>query len=133
MASEQEHTVRRLAAVCEQLDDIRRDLRSGPGGDDGPVERVLAAARAGADVADALDGLHAVLQAGGDPWGLDGYADDGPGLRGIWPEGITRPSPGEHVYLCPADRCTRFWWPRRATEPVPECRMSGATLRRKRL
>ncbi|MER5907853.1 hypothetical protein ABT150_48935 [Streptomyces mirabilis] len=133
MADERGHMAGRLAAMCGHLDEIRRDLRSVPGGDDGPVERVLAAVRDGADVAGALDGLHAVLQAGGDPWGLDGYADDGSGLRGIWPDGIARPSPGEHVYLCPADRCTRSWWPRRATEPVPECGMSGAALRRKRL
>ncbi|MFE2498395.1 hypothetical protein [Streptomyces scopuliridis] len=133
MVDEQGRVAGWLAAVCGRLDEIRRDLRSVPGGDDGAVERVLAAVRDGTDVAGALDGLHAVLQTGGDPWGLDGYADDGSGLRGIRPDGIARPSPGEHVYLCPGDRCARSWWPRRATEPVPECGMSGAALRRKRL
>ncbi|MFH8443495.1 hypothetical protein ACH4D3_19985 [Streptomyces sp. NPDC018026] len=133
MADERGYAAERLAAVCRHLEEIRRDLRSVTAGDDSPVERVLAAVRDGDDVADALDGLHAVLQVGGDPWGLDGYADDGSGLRGMRPEGIRRPSPGEHVYLCPGGRCTRSWWPRRATEPVPECRMSGVALRRKRL
>ncbi|WP_435606310.1 hypothetical protein [Streptomyces ardesiacus] len=133
MADERGCTAGRLAALCGHLDEIRRDLRGVPTGEDSPVERVLAAVRGGGDVADALDRLHAMLQVGGDPWGLDGYADEGSGLRGMWPEGVARPLTGEHVYLCPGGLCTRSWWPRRAAEPVPECRMSGAALRRKRL
>ncbi|WP_326690704.1 hypothetical protein OIE63_28635 [Streptomyces sp. NBC_01795] len=133
MTDEHGDAAERLAVVCEYLDEIRRDLRSGPGGGDTAVEQVLAAVRNGADAADSLDGLHAVLQVGGDPWGLNGYAGDGSGTRGLQPAGISRPNPGEHVYVCPADRCTRYWWLQQATAPVPHCHISGTVLRRKRL
>ncbi|MEV5349728.1 hypothetical protein ACIG54_37320 [Streptomyces achromogenes] len=120
-----------LAAVCAHLEEIRADLRSGPGGDEGPVERVLAAARDGGDVAGTLAVLHAVLQAGGDPQGLHGYADHPRAVRGLRPAGIstTRTEP---VYVCPAGRCARYWWPQPAV-PVPHCEISSTLLRRERL
>jgi hypothetical protein len=36
------------------------------------------------------------------------------------------------VYLCPAGRCSRLWWPQAAV-PVPHCEISGQSLRRVRL
>src|SRR5882757_3951440 len=89
----------RLAAVCAHLEEIRADLRSGPGGDGGPVERVLAATRDSRDVAGTLEVLHAVLQSGGDPQGLDGYADHAGATRGLRPAGIST-TRAEPVYLC---------------------------------
>ncbi|MFD4231398.1 hypothetical protein [Streptomyces sp. NPDC058545] len=121
----------RLAAVCAHLKEIRGDLRSGPGGDEGPVERVLAAARNGGDVAGTLAVLHAVLQAGGDPQGLHGYTDQAGAIRGLRLAGINT-TRAEPVYLCPAGRCARYWWPLPAV-PVPHCAISNTLLRRERL
>ncbi|TVL90263.1 hypothetical protein CD790_22370 [Streptomyces sp. SAJ15] len=121
----------RLAAVCAHLGEIRRDLQEGPGGDDAPVDRLLAAARGGGDIAGPLAALHAVLQAGGDPQGLDGYAGAGAATRGVRPVGISD-RPAESVYLCPTGRCARYWWPQ-ATAPVPRCAITSAVLRWERL
>ena len=121
----------RLAAVCAHLQQIREDLLVGPGRDDGPLERVLVAARDGGDVAGTLSLLHAVLQAGGDPLGLDGYTDVASAVRGLRPTGISSLS-AELVYLCPEGRCARYWWPQ-GTAPVPHCAISSSTLRRERL
>ncbi|QXE38142.1 hypothetical protein KQY30_31850 [Streptomyces sp. GMY02] len=121
----------RLAAVCAHLEEIRADLRDGPGGEHGPVERVLAAAHGGGDVVAPLAVLHAVLQAGGDPQGLDGYTDHAGAIRGLRPAGIST-TRAEQVYLCPAGRCARYWWPK-AAAPVPHCAISNSTLRRERL
>ncbi|MFD5782641.1 hypothetical protein [Streptomyces sp. NPDC126933] len=121
----------RLAAVCAHLEEIRADLRSGPGGDEGPVERVLAAARDGDDPEGTLAVLHAVLQADGDPQGLDGYTNHAGATRGLRPAGIST-TRAELVYVCPAGRCARYWWPQAAV-PVPHCAISGIPLRRERL
>ncbi|MFE7161713.1 hypothetical protein [Streptomyces sp. NPDC057636] len=121
----------RLAAVCAHLEEIREDLRSGPGGDEGPAEDVLSVARDGGDVVAALTVLHAILQAGGDPQGLDGYTDHAGATRGLRPAGISS-ARAELVYLCPAGRCARYWWPQ-AAAPVPHCTIIGSTLRRERL
>ncbi|MFJ4526201.1 hypothetical protein ACIP4Y_35685 [Streptomyces sp. NPDC088810] len=119
----------RLAAVCAHLEEIRRHLREGPG--EGPVERLLDAARDGQDFAGPLMLLHAVLQAGGDPQGLDGYADTGSATRGVRSVGISV-QPGERVYLCPDGRCARYWWPQ-STGEVPRCAISGNALQPERL
>ncbi|MFE0653720.1 hypothetical protein ACFVZH_34680 [Streptomyces sp. NPDC059534] len=121
----------RLAAVCTHLEAIREDLRGGPGGDEGPVEDVLTTARNGGDVASTLAVLHAVLQADGDPQGLDGYTDHASATRGLRPAGISS-ARAELVYLCPAGRCARHWWPQAAAS-VPHCAISGSMLRRERL
>ncbi|MFD3993318.1 hypothetical protein [Streptomyces sp. NPDC058583] len=121
----------RLAAVCAHLEEIRADLRSGPSGEDDLLERVLAAARDGGDVAGTISVLHAVLQAGGDPMGLDGYTDSAGATRGLRPAGISS-ARTELVYLCPAGRCARYWWPQ-ATAPVPHCAINGSILRQERL
>jgi hypothetical protein len=121
----------RLAGVCAYLEEIRADLRGEPGGDEDPVERVLAAARDGGNVAGPLAELHAVLQAGGDPLGLDGYTDHAGATRGLRPAGIST-ARAELVYLCPEARCARYWLPLAAV-PVPHCAISGTMLRQERL
>jgi hypothetical protein len=123
-----------LAVVCAHLEEIRADLRGGPGGDAGPVERVLSAVRDGSDPEAALTALHAVLQAGGDPLGLDGYGGPPGGLRGLpglRAEGINAPH-AEWVYLCPTGRCPRHAWPA-AAAPQPRCAIRGTELRLERL
>ncbi|MEO3749413.1 hypothetical protein [Streptomyces sp. B6B3] len=55
MAEEHGETAARLAVVCAYLEDIRRDLRQGPGGDEAPVDRVLAAVRDGGDLTGVVD------------------------------------------------------------------------------
>ncbi|NEA66991.1 hypothetical protein [Streptomyces sp. SID12488] len=122
---------RRLAAVCAHLKEIRADLRGGPGGDEDQVEQVLAAVQDGGDVVGTLAVLHAVLQAGGDPLGLDGYTDHAGTNRGLRPAGIST-ARTELVYLCPAGRCARYWLPLAAV-PVPHCAISSTMLRRERL
>ncbi|SFT29832.1 hypothetical protein [Streptomyces sp. ok210] len=121
----------RLAAVCTHLEEIRADLRSGPSEEVDLLERVLAAARDGGDIAGMISVLHAALQAGGDPLGLDGYTDHSGAIRSLRPAGISS-ARAELVYLCPEGRCARYWWPQ-ATAPVPHCAISGSILRRERL
>ncbi|MEO3749415.1 hypothetical protein [Streptomyces sp. B6B3] len=132
MTGEHQEAAERLAVVCAYLGEIRRDLLQGPGGDEVPMEQVLTAAQSGGNLAGPLAVLHAVLQAGGDPLGLDGYSDNGQGLRSLRPVGISDDRPGERVYLCPTSRCARYWWPQ-ATVDVPHCAISGTALRRDRL
>ncbi len=122
---------RRLAAVCSHIAEMGADLRNGPAGDEGPLERLLAAVRDGRDVSAPMAVLHAALQAGGDPLGLDGYAPGGGSARGLRLTGVAD-RPAEPVYLCPAGRCDRYWWPR-GPVPVPHCAIDGAELRAERL
>ncbi|MEE4418400.1 hypothetical protein [Streptomyces bugieae] len=114
-----------IAYVCDQLDRIRATLEAY--GTDGaaPLERLLAALRAGGDLGPPLDVLHEALLAAGDAAGVNGRA------RGLTPLGITSPAPDEWVLLCPAGLCARHAWPDRG-EP-PRCRISDRPLRRERL
>lgn len=125
-------TSERLAAVCAHLEEIRSDLLSGPGGDDAPVEQALAAARGAGDISGPLAALHAILQASGDPQGLDGYTGTGGSSRSVRPVGIGSDRLAERVYLCPESRCTRYWWPQ-GPAAVPRCAVSGTALRLDRL
>jgi len=84
----------RLAAVCAHLEEIRADLRSGPGGDGGPVERVLAATRDSRDVAGTLEVLHA------DPGAL---ARGGASFTGAGDRHQLRPDLGSSRGLPPRD------------------------------
>ncbi|NGO48155.1 hypothetical protein [Streptomyces ureilyticus] len=121
----------RLAVVCAYLEEIRTDLREGPGEDEGPVEHLLVTVREGGDLTGPLAALHAILQVGGDPQGLDGYTDHAGTIRGVRPAGISD-RPTEQVYLCPIRKCGRYWWPQ-STAEVPRCAISGTALRRERL
>ena len=128
-------TAAALAYICANVEQLREDLRGGAGGDDAPLEQLLAALGDGGDLAGPLDRLHARLQADGDAVGIYGHTGDGAATRGLSPAGIGGvglPGPAEIVYLCPAARCVRFEWPRTAA-PVPRCRISGESLRRERL
>jgi hypothetical protein len=96
------------------------------------VEQVLTAIRGGGDISGPLAVLHAVLQADGDPQGLDGYTGTRGSIRGVQPVGIDRDCTAERVYLCPAGLCARYWWPQGPTA-VPRCAVSGTALRQDRL
>ncbi|MFD5315896.1 hypothetical protein [Streptomyces sp. NPDC127098] len=117
-----------LAAVCAHADEIRAALLARPGHGAGPLDDVLAAMDAGAGLAGPLDVLHAVLQASGDALGLLAYSDHDATTRGLQPTGISETELAETVYLCPTDRCTRYWFPI-GSAPVPGCRFDGAPLR----
>lgn len=121
-----------LAAVCAHAEEIRADLLDGSGGGEAPLDDVLAAMAAGDDLAAPLEALHAVLQASGDALGLLGYSDHVATTRGLRPTGVGEAELVETVYLCPAGRCTRYWFPV-GSAPVPHCRLDGVPLRADRL
>ncbi|TDC25965.1 hypothetical protein E1265_05555 [Streptomyces sp. 8K308] len=123
-----------LAAVCGHAKEIRADLLHGSGGGAAPLDDVLAAMAAGDDLAAPLEALHAVLRASGDALGLLGYSDHVATTRGLEPAGIVGVEDGlvETVYLCPAGRCTRYWFPV-GSAPVPHCRFDDVPLRGERL
>ncbi|MFF7174776.1 hypothetical protein [Streptomyces pseudovenezuelae] len=126
-------TAQRLAAVCSSVEKIRGRLLNSPAGNDDILEEVLIAARSDGEIAGPVDVLHAVLQALGDAQGLYSYSDNGRTVdRGVHPAGIDRERPAEAVYLCPAARCARFWWPQ-GPVPVARCAISGEALRWDRL
>lgn len=116
-----------LAHVCAHLEEIREDLREGPGGSDAPLERLLSRLRDGGEVTECLEALHAALQAGGDALGVHRSA-----ARGLEAAGIRRDVPVEVLYLCPSGRCSRHAWPDRTGE-VPVCAVDGRPLRDERL
>lgn len=117
------------AAVCEHGESYRPVLLYRLG-DAGPLDRAIEALRTGADPVAALDELDAALQASGDPRGLYGA------LRGSrdpsTATGIASAVPGESVYLCPTERCSRFWLTE-GPAPVAQCSLSEAPLRRRKL
>ncbi|MFJ7955772.1 hypothetical protein ACIQ62_05700 [Streptomyces sp. NPDC096319] len=116
-------------AVCERGERYRPFLVSRIGDAD-PLDRAIDALRTGADPVAALDELDAALQASGDPHGLYGA------LRGVHDPstatGIEPSAAGESVYLCPTDRCSRFWLPDDVS-PTERCALSEAPLRRRKL
>ncbi|MFD7003806.1 hypothetical protein ACFWA5_48135 [Streptomyces mirabilis] len=130
MAEPDETARSMLAIVCVNAEDIRRRLCNGPTGNAALLEEVLTAARGGRETSGPVDVLHAVLQALGDARGL--YAYRRTAGRGVHPPGADRECPDEPVYLCPAARCARFWWPE-GPVLVPRCAISGDALRRDRL
>ncbi|WP_392675827.1 hypothetical protein [Streptomyces sp. LN785] len=124
-----------LAYICAHLEQVRDDLRTGAGGDEGPLDQLLAAIGNGENLTDPLDLLHARLQADGDAAGIYGHTGNVAVTRNLRPAGVDRAGltgAAETVYLCSAARCARFEWPQPAT-PIPQCRISGETLRRERL
>jgi hypothetical protein len=118
----------RLAGACGFEADIRRRLCAGPVGDATVLENVLTAARGGGDLTGPLETLHAVLQAIGDPDGLDRYTGpSGVGDRGVHAAGVDRGTPNGTVWLCPTRTCLRFTWPSGAAQ-APRCAVTGADL-----
>jgi len=115
-----------VAYVCDQLDQIRAVLQAyGPTGA-APLERLLAALRAGEELTAPLDALDAALLAAGDALGIGGR------VRGLNPTGVDRAVPEEWVLLCPSGQCSRHALPDDRGE-APRCRISGRPLRGERL
>jgi hypothetical protein len=114
-----------IAYVCTQLDRMREDLQAyGPQGAE-PLERVVAAVRAGQDPTAPLDALHEALLFAGDATGVRGQG------RGLFPIGVGAQRPDGWLLLCPTGQCARYAWPD-AQEPSG-CRITGQPLRRERL
>ncbi|MFI9785992.1 hypothetical protein ACIHEI_21190 [Kitasatospora sp. NPDC051984] len=111
---------RMMAIVCHQHEHIRDDLADDPA----PLQRVIGLPPGSPELADALDTLHAAVQATGDPEGLFGYAEGG-STREVAPLGH-RLGRVEFVYRCPQLRCSGRPWQRGSEDPV--CGLSGLSL-----
>ncbi|UXY25985.1 hypothetical protein [Streptomyces sp. HUAS TT20] len=127
-----QRTAATLAYVCAKVEQIREDLCTGAGGDEAPLDQLLAAIRDGGDLTGPLDRLHHRLQADGDAKGIYGNIRNGAAPHGLHPAGIDASGPPEIVYLCPVSQCSRYWWPQAAAS-VPQCQIRGEKLRRGRL
>lgn len=114
-----------VAYVCDELAHIRETLEARTSEGVAPLERVLAALRAGEALAAPLDALHEALLTAGDASGIYGHP------RGLIPRGVSPAMPDEWVLLCPRNQCSRHAW---ADGPeAPRCRITGQPLRRERL
>lgn len=129
--AEPDEEAQRLAIVCANVEKIRKRLRESRAGSDAVLEELLSAARGGGDVEGAVNVLHAVLQALGDAQGLYAYSENRrpTGRSGVHAAGVHHNHLSEPVFLCPAHRCSRYWWPQ-GPAPVPRCEISGDALRR---
>jgi hypothetical protein len=114
--------------VCDHLADIRDHLEHL--GDTGPLDRLLAAIRAGDDLTGPLDRLHELLVAEGDVLGVYGSTGRSGSPR---PAGIPDPVPAEAVFLCPRRRCSRYRWPLPGQDAAPSCDIDGTPMLPERL
>ncbi|MGN9845171.1 hypothetical protein ACTMTI_44320 [Nonomuraea sp. H19] len=113
--------------VCQHLADIRWQLEQA--GDTGPLDRLLAALRADAEVDGLIRALHEALQAGGDALGVYGNVRSAiPKALGDF--GLARPK--RALYLCPGRRCARYAWFDPAASP-PVCGIDGEPMLQERL
>ncbi|MFD3565972.1 hypothetical protein [Streptomyces sp. NPDC058667] len=113
-----------LARVCAELEDRRALLRETGG--EAVLDRLLTAVGAGGDVERKLDELHDTLLRCGDAAGVYGDGLRAPGAR---PDVLPAADPVDVVFLCPAGRCSRLWWPGDTGEEPPICSLSGEALR----
>lgn len=123
-----DRTAAAVGYVCGHIADIRDHLEQL--GDTGPLDRLLAAARAGDELTGTLDDLHETLLAGGDVLGVYGNAARSGGPR---PTGIADPVPAETVFLCPHRRCSRYRWPSPGGGAAPACDIDGTAMVPERL
>jgi hypothetical protein len=131
---EADRTADALAYVCARLDWLRSlPLGNGPTAQS-PLQQLLDAVRRGQDVSAHLDALHTAVQSAGDALGVRGargHARRGEG-SGLNLAGIDGRAPFEHLYLCPADRCSGRRPDRTTVFPLI-CGITGERLRRERL
>ncbi|MFE9881559.1 hypothetical protein [Streptomyces sp. NPDC005784] len=113
-----------LARACAELEDRRALLRET--GAEAVLDRLLSVVRSGGDVEPELDELHETLLQCGDAAGLYGDGLRGPGAR---PDVLPAADRADVVFLCPASRCSRLWWPDESREESPTCSLSGEALR----
>lgn len=116
-------TARAVYYVCDHLADLRGLLERGDGTE--PLDRVLAAVRAGGELPALLDELHAAVQAGGDALGIYGQTRS----VGPRPAGIGGSRAAQVVFLCPVDKCSRAWWPDDSAAARPACQIHDQPLR----
>ncbi|MFE0135761.1 hypothetical protein ACFWY6_29940 [Streptomyces sp. NPDC059037] len=107
------------------MDEIHGTLGAGGSEASAPLQRLLAAVRAGQDVTDLLDAVHAAVQAAGDALGVYGQA----GHRGLDAVGVESL---EIVYRCPLRVCSG-WDESDAPQFPPRCSISGQELPREYL
>lgn len=114
-----------IAYVCAEFQGLHAGLEAHSTEGAAPLERLLAALRAGADPTAPLEALHEALLAAGDAAGIHGQT------RGLHPIGVGAATPDEWVLLCPTGQCSRHAWP---DDPeAPHCRIGDLPLRREPL
>lgn len=117
-----------LAYVCKELASLRAVL---PPDKQSPLEQLLAAVRAGEDLAGPLEALHTALLAAGDPLGVWGHL-------GVWEQrsvtiaGVNTQQPFEPIYLCPHGRCAGRSADKDTVFPLT-CAITGKKLRQEQL
>ncbi|MFF4503011.1 hypothetical protein [Streptomyces sp. NPDC001401] len=122
-----------MAYVCAHRDTLREELHRIGAGDEQVLDRLLAEAAAGTDAwPPLLDQLNEAILADGDALGLFGRGTQGTATRELRPAGIAVTPVSEVVYVCPATRCSRYWWPDAGAQ-TPECAVDGEPLLRARL
>jgi len=108
-------------------------------GDTSPLDRLIAAARDGAELSELLDELRTALQRCGDAVGVFVPRASEWNLRhrdsGLRPVGVGVPSPVEVAFRCPQGTCSRDWQPDPAhpSSTPPTCPVYGKPLRWTRL
>ena len=128
-----------VARVCSEEPQMRASLERA--GDTSPLDRLIAAARDGAELSELLNDLHAALQRCGDAVGVFGPRA---GLRewdlrhrdsGLRPVGVGVSSAVEVAFHCPRGTCSRDWQPDPAhpSSTPPTCPVYGKPLRWTRL
>ncbi|MCA1671680.1 MAG: hypothetical protein LC799_05595 [Actinobacteria bacterium] len=128
-----------VGRVCSEEPQMRACLERA--GDTSPLDRLIAAARDGAELSELLDELHTALQRCGDAVGVFGPRA---GLRewdlrhrdsGLRPVGVGVPSAVEVAFHCPQGTCSRDWQsdPAHPSSTPPTCRVYGKPLRWARL
>lgn len=127
--------VDRIAYVCEHHAVLRELLERT--GDASRLDQILMALRddEAACTSELLDELHDALQEVGDAVGIPGSRRSLIHPTGLPSErGIPAVHHNEIVFLCPGDRCSRYWWPPEdpdsdTDETAPNCAVSGSRLR----
>lgn len=114
-----------VAYVCQQLERLRAALEAYGADGATPLERLIAALRAGENPSTSLERLHQALLAIGDAAGVHG------GERSLNPIGAGPTGLEESVLLCPMGRCSRYSWPDGLD--APNCHISDQPLRTERL
>lgn len=131
-----EAMVDKIAQVCRDLDAMRAALHDV--GEAACLDRLVEVVRSGGDASGPLQRIDELLgedddvldlftgRRGASP--IRGPANEAMitrGRSGIRPAGVG----GSRVFVCPASRCTRIWWPHSQAAEPPRCQIFAERLR----